>query len=429
MSVRDINSHPAAPSLWEATAPEPLSTNALAQSVTCDVLVVGAGFTGVSAALHLAEKGCKVCVLDAHQPGWGASGRNGGQVNPTFKHDPEDLQKIYGKQHGDQLIDFISGTADTVFGLINRLDINCSPVRSGWVQAGYTHEAVDAMHKRAAQWQKYGVRTEALTKDQVKVRTGTDVFAGGWLDGRAGSVHPLAYIRGLARAALNAGVEIYSHSPVTHLEKEGSMWVASTPQGYEVRAPQVLLATNGYTDGIWPGLAQTVLSANSFIVATKPLGEKAHKILARGETASTSQRLLLYFRKDADGRLLMGGRGHFADPQGPSDFEHLERTVSAMYPELGAVEYEYRWAGRIAITRDFMPHLHQPSAGITMALGYNGRGVALGTAMGKEVANLIAGGTTVLPITPIAPIPMHGMQRFYIAAGVAWYSFLDRLGR
>jgi len=173
-----------------------------------------------------------------------------------------------------------------------------------------------------------------------------------------------------------------------------------------------------------------VLAANSFIVATEPLkGAAADAILPRGETASTSQRLLLYFRKDAQGRLLMGGRGHFADPAGPADFAHLERSLELLFPQLGRLRYEYRWAGRIAVTRDFMPHVHTPAPGMTIALGYNGRGIALATSMGRHLAArmLDAGADFPYPVSPIRPIPLHGLQRFYIAGGVAWYSLLDRL--
>lgn len=428
---RSITSHPTAASLWAATAPEAAPTPPLGESITTEVLVIGAGYTGLSTALHLAEKGAQVCVLDAHAPGWGASGRNGGQVNPTLKHDPDDLLRIYGSAQGERLIQTVSDSADLVYGLIERFGIDCHPVRAGWIQAGYTRKAVDSMHARARQWQRYGVRVEMLDRAAVAARTGTQVFAGGWIDGRAGGIQPLAYARGLARAALSLGVRIHEKTPVTHLERNGNHWVATTANGLRVQAQQVVLCTNGYTDGLWPGLARTVLSANSFIIATQPLGAMGADILPCGETASTSQRLLLYFRRDSRGRLLMGGRGDFIDPAGAQDFQHLERAVQMMYPQLGPLQYEYRWAGRIAITRDFMPHLHQPAPGVTMALGFNGRGIAMATALGKEVANVVSGGTsacTPFPVTPVQPLPMHGLQRFYIAAGVAWYSLLDRLG-
>jgi len=403
----------------------------LGESITTEVLVVGAGYTGLSTALHLAEKGAQVCVLDAHAPGWGASGRNGGQVNPTLKHDPDDLLHIYGSAQCERLIQTVSDSADLVYGLIERFGIDCHPVRAGWIQAGYTRKAVDGMHARARQWQRYGVSVEMLDRAAVAARTGTQVFAGGGrVSPRGGLPHPrLTHGPGQGRPSTPVGLP--RQTPRTHPPTHSKPRVATTAKGLRVQARQVVLCTNGYTDGLWPGLARTVLSANSFIIATQPLGAMGADILPRGETASTSQRLLLYFRRDSRGRLLMGGRGDFIDPAGAQDFQHLERAVQMMYPQLGPLQYEYRWAGRIAITRDFMPHLHQPAPGVTMALGFNGRGIAMATALGKEVANVVSGGTsacTPFPVTPVQPLPMHGLQRFYIAAGVAWYSLLDRLG-
>ncbi|MGQ2999690.1 FAD-binding oxidoreductase [Variovorax sp.] len=417
------------PSLWAATAPAAPPTPPLAGSRRADVLIVGAGFTGLSAALHLAEAGARVCVLEAHEPGWGASGRNGGQVNPTLKHDPDELVRLYGAARAEPLIDAVSRSADLVFELIERHGIDCQPVRKGWLQVAYSPQHIAAMHARAEQWARRGAATQMLDRNEVAARLGTDAFAGGWLDGRAGGIQPLAYTRGLVRAAQAAGASVHGSSAVTSLERRGTQWHATTASGASVVADQVLIATNGYTGGLWPGLSRTVLAANSFIVATAPLqGAAAHAILPGGETASTSQRLLLYFRKDAQGRLLMGGRGHFADPAGPADFAHLERSLALLYPQLGPLRYQYRWAGRIAVTRDFMPHVHTPAPGLTIALGYNGRGIALATSMGRHVAArlLQPGADFPYPVTPLQPIPLHGLQRFYIAAGVAWYSLLDR---
>jgi len=418
------------PSLRADTAPPAPPTPPLAESRKADVLIVGGGFTGLSAALHLAEAGVQACVLEAHEPGWGASGRNGGQVNPSLKHDPDELVRIHGPERAGRLIDAVSGSADLVFDLIARHGIDCQPVRNGWLQVAYSPKDVGGLHARAEQWAKRGVRTEQLDHAAVSARLGTQAFAGGWLDGRAGSIQPLAYTRGLVRAAQAAGASVHGGTEVTALERRGAHWHATTSTGASVTAEQVLIATNGYTGALWPKLQHTVLAANSFIVATEPLkGAAADAILPGGETASTSQRLLLYFRKDAQGRLLMGGRGHFADPAGPADFAHLERSLELLFPQLGPLRYEYRWAGRIAVTRDFMPHVHTPAPGVTVALGYNGRGIALATSMGKHVAARIAGAQAGFPypVTPIQPIPLHGLQRFYVAGGVAWYSLLDRL--
>jgi len=423
--------HSLPPSLWAATAPPGPPTPALHESTTADVLVIGAGYTGLSTALHLSERGADVCVLDAHEPGWGASGRNGGQVNPSLKHDPHELIRLLGAPAAEALIREVSSSADLVFDLIAKHKIDCDPVRKGWLQLSYSSKELPALYARADQWEARGVQVERLDRSSVAQRVGTQAFAGGWWDGRAGAIQPLAYARGLASAAQRHGARIHGHTAVQTIERQGGYWVATTAHGMTVRAERIVIATNGYTDSLWPGLASTVLAANSFIVATQPLShaQSAH-ILAGSETVATSQRLLLYFRKDAQNRLLMGGRGFFADPTGPSDFAHLEKSLALLFPELSPLTYEFRWAGRVAITRDFMPHVHEPAPGITAALGCNGRGIALCSSMGRQIADklLSAQADFAYPLTSIQPIPLHGLQRFYIGAGVAWYSLLDKIG-
>lgn len=417
-------------SLWSATAPSVVPTPALSESVKVDVAIVGAGYTGLSTALHLAERGVSVCVLEANEPGWGASGRNGGQVNPTLKYDPEQLVQMYGPERAEPLISTVSNSADLVFKLIEKHRIDCAPVRKGWMQVSYTEKGVAGLHARADQWARRGVPVQRLDAAAVASRMGSDAFAGGWLDGRAGAIQPLAYARGLVGAALAAGVRIHGQSAVTGLQRQGFGWQLQTASGAQVTADQVVLATNGYSGNLWPGMAQSILAANSFIVATKPLtGHAAESILPGKETVSTAQRLLLYFRKDSHGRLLMGGRGLFNDPTSPTDFAHLERSLALLFPQLGPLEFEYRWAGRIAITRDFMPRVHEPAPGLTLALGCNGRGIALCTSLGQQLAERLCDRKAefAYPVTPLQRLPMHGLQRFYIGAGVAWYSLLDRL--
>lgn len=417
-------------SLWSATAPSVVPTPALSESVKVDVAIVGAGYTGLSTALHLAERGVSVCVLEANEPGWGASGRNGGQVNPTLKYDPEQLVRMYGSERAEPLISTVSNSADLVFNLIERHGIDCAPVRKGWMQLSYTDKGVAGLHARADQWARRGVPVQRLDAAAVASRLGSQAFAGGWLDGRAGAIQPLAYARGLVSAALAAGAQVHGHSAVTGLQRQGTGWQLHTAGGAQVTADQVVLATNGYSGNLWPGMAQSILAANSFIVATKPLsGRAADSILPGQETVSTAQRLLLYFRKDNHGRLLMGGRGLFNDPTSPTDFAHLERSLALLFPQLGPLAFEYRWAGRIAITRDFMPHVHEPAPGLTLALGCNGRGIALCTSLGQQLAGRLCDSRAefVYPVTPLQRLPLHGLQRFYIGAGVAWYSLLDRL--
>jgi len=419
------------PSLWAATATAAPPTPPCTESKSVDVAIIGAGYTGLSAALHLAEAGVKVCVLEASEPGWGASGRNGGQVIPGLKYDPDQLRVMFGSAKAEGLIDTIGKAADTVFDLIERHRIDCDAVRQGWIQPAHSATVMPLLEKRAAQWAERGAPIELLDRDAVARRIGTSAYVGAWVDRRAGSIHPLKYCRGLAQAALAQGVAIHGRTHVSKLERQGSRWLLQTEQGAVVSAERVIIATNGYTGGLWPQLKQSVIAANSFIVATRPLpAALGDSILAGKEVVSDSRRLLLYYRRDAAGRLLMGGRGPFTDPQGPQDFAHLERSLALLFPQLAGIEYEYRWAGRVAITRDFLPHVHEPAAGLSIALGYNGRGIAMASTMGRCLAQRLTGDAATpfpFPISTIQPIPFHGLQRFYIAAGVAYYSILDKL--
>lgn len=422
------------PSLWAATATSAAPTPPCTESKSVDVAIIGGGYTGLSAALHLAEAGVNVCVLEASEPGWGASGRNGGQVIPGLKYDPDQLRVMFGSAKAEGLIDTIGKAADTVFDLIARHNIDCDAVRNGWIQPAHSAAVMPTLEKRAAQWAERGAPIELLDRDAVARRIGTSAYVGAWVDRRAGSIHPLKYCRGLARAALAQGAAIHGRTPVVKLERQGQRWLLHTEQGAIITADRVIIATNGYTGALWPQLKQSVIAANSFIVATRPLpAALGDSILANREVVSDSRRLLLYYRRDAEGRLLMGGRGPFPDPQGPQDFAHLERSLALLFPQLANVEYEYRWAGRVAITRDFLPHVHEPAAGLTIALGYNGRGIAMASTMGRCLAQRLTGLTGEastpfpFPVSTIQPIPFHGLQRFYIAAGVAYYSILDKL--
>lgn len=417
-------------SLWAATAKPGPATPALAEDKQVDVAVVGAGYTGLVTALHLAAGGAQVCVLDAGEPGWGASGRNGGQVIPGLKYDPDEMRKLFGGERAERLIDVAGGAADEVFELIERYAIDCDATRKGWIQPAASPAALRTIERRAEQWRRRGVAVELLDKADVARRIGSPHYLGAWVDPRAGSLQPLSYARGLARAAFGEGAEIHGHSRVTSLVREGTGWSLATAQGFRVRAERVVLATNGYTDALWPGLRQTVIAANSFIVATRPLPEDLRRsVLPGGEVCSDARRLLLYFKQDAQGRVLLGGRGPFAEPRQAGDWTHLQRSFAGLFPRLAEVPFEYRWSGRVALTQDFLPHIHEPAPGLSVLLGYNGRGVAMSTTLGRHLARYILGTSDgfPFPVTGIRPIPFHGLQRFYLAAGIAWYRLLDAL--
>jgi len=420
---------PLAPSLWATTASPAPDTPPLAESGAADVVIVGGGFCGLSTALHLAERGVRPVVLEAREIGFGGSGRNGGQVIPGLKYDPADLVAKFGRERGERLARFAGGTADTVFDLIERHGMDVPYRREGWIQGAHTEAGLAEVERRATQWAALGAPTRVLDKAETSRLLGTERYLGGWLDGRGGAIQPLSYARGLARAALKAGAMIHGASPVTALERIGSGWAVTTAQGARLTTERVVLCTNGYTGGLWPALARTVIAANSFQVATVPLSDNLRRsILPMGHVSSDTRKLLLYFRLDHTGRLLMGGRGPFREPRSPADWAHLERIVGKLFPQLGGTGFDHRWCGRVAITRDYLPHLHEPAPGLLIDIGCQGRGVGLQSAMGRAMAAYIATGNAdalPLPLTSIAPLPLHALHRLYVSAIIGWYRLSD----
>ena len=420
---------PLSPSLWAATAPAPPPTPALEESISADVCIVGGGYTGLSTALHLAERGIRAVVLEAREPGWGASGRNGGQVIPGLKFDPDEIIEMYGSERGQRLIEFAGGTADLVFELIEKHRMDVPRLRNGWIQGAHNAANLELVRSRSEQWSRLGAPVEFLDRAATASLLGTDKYLGGWLDRRGGAIQPLSYARGLAKAALAAGARIYAETPATRLVRTGARWSVETGRGNTVTADRVVICTNGYSGDLWPQLRQTAIAINSYQVATEPLTDNLRRsVLPEGQVLSDTRKLLLYFRLDHEGRLLMGGRGPFREPKGERDWAHLVRVVGKMFPQLAGVPITFRWCGRIAVTRDHLPHLHEPAPGLLIDMGCQGRGIGLQSAMGKAMAEYIATADAKalpFPFTPIEPIPFHGLQRVYVGAVVTWYRLTD----
>jgi glycine/D-amino acid oxidase-like deaminating enzyme len=374
-----------------------------------------------------------VIVLESGEPGWGASGRNGGQVIPGLKYDPDELVAMFGKDAGEHLVRVAGGAADNVFVLIARHGIDCEARQCGWIQPAFADADLGMIARRAEQWQRRGAPVAILDRETVRRLVGSPIYRGGWLDRRAGSVQPLSYARGLARAAQAAGALVCGSSRVTALARDGDRWRVTTAHGPTVSAERVLIATNGYTDGLWPRLRRTVIAANSFQVATERLPDPLRRtILPEGHVASDTRKLLLYYRIDHHARLIIGGRGPFREPEGPRDYRHLQRVIGILFPQLNGVRCEFYWSGRIALTRDHIPHIHQPAPNLSIVLGYNGRGVAMATTLGTLIAkNMIAGADNPLPLplTRIRPIPLHAMHRLYATAIMQAYRLGDYLAK
>ncbi|MGI9475337.1 MAG: NAD(P)/FAD-dependent oxidoreductase [Hyphomicrobiaceae bacterium] len=420
-----------ADSLWSATANPTPDCPPLDGDAETRVAIIGAGFTGLSAALHLAERGIETAVLEAETPGWGASGRNGGQVNPGLIEDPDQIEEKFGAEMGARMVRMSGAAGDLVFSLIERHAISCDAVHSGWIRAAHNETALQALTSRVEQWQRRGGPLRLLSREETTQMIGTDVYCGGAIDPRGGNVHPLNYALGLADAAIAAGAKVHGNSRALGLEHEAGRYVLETADG-RLTADKVLLCTNGYTDGLVPPLAQTVVPVRSTQVATTPLSDNLRASILPGlQAPSDTRRLLLYFRMDAAGRFIMGGRGTYGAHGTRRAQERLRAVTRDMFPQLADVEWQYAWGGFVAATADHYPHLNQMGDGIIAGLGYNGRGVAMATAMGKVMADWASGTPASeldFPMTPPKPIPFHGLHKLGVQATIAKYRALDWLG-
>jgi glycine/D-amino acid oxidase-like deaminating enzyme len=419
-------------SLWAATAAAGPALAPLERSLRVDVAIIGAGYTGLSAALHLAAAGRSVAVLEARSLGERASGLNGGQVIPGLKTDPDALEELFGAERGARLVASVAGGPDLVFDLIERHAIACDATRSGWIQPATSESALAPLAARAAPWPRRGAAVEVLSARAVAALTGSQRYCGGLLDRRGGTVQPLAYLRGLARALLRQHGAIFAQCPVLHLRRVAREWQLETPRAI-VTAPAVIAATNAYSGGLIGALQRSVITVPSFQVATVPLTQAQRAgILPGRQAASDTWHLLRYFRLDASGRLVLGARGTFGAMPGPRSCRHHYRAVREIYPQLGDVRFEYHWGGLVAMTRDHLPHLHELAPGLLAGLGYNGRGVAMATLMGRLLAQRTLGmsdAELAFPVTPLRPIPLHRGASFAARVAIQYLRAVDLVTR
>ena len=419
-------------SLWAATCAPLAPLSPLTADARAEVVVIGAGYTGLSAALHVACASRDVVVLEAGEIGAGGSGLNGGQVIAGLKHDPDVLEALYGERVGAQLAACSGSAPDLVFELIHRHSIACDAVRTGWLQLAVSERHLAALERRAAQWRSRGADVDFLSDRDAARLTGTAGYRGGWIDRRGGTVQPLAYLRGLARAAMDCGARLHVQTPASRLSRRDDEWRVETPR-HAVTARTVIVATDAYTDGAFDALRRTVVAVPSIQVATAPLPPPLRaSILPDRQSVSDTQRILRYFRLDAAGRLVLGTRGSYGDVPVPVRTAAHERALRELYPQLGALPLEYRWGGFVAMTRDGIPHLHEPAPGLLAGLGYNGRGVAMATAMGRLLGRRALGESPAslgFPITPVRPIRLHALSRMGARATIGYLQARDALER
>ena len=427
----ETNALPLPPSLYAATAVPQLAVPALEADRDVKVAIIGAGFAGLSTALHLAEQGVEVLVLEANEPGWGASGNNGGQLNPGLKLDPDTIEATFGADLGARMIAFSYNTPVFTLDLIRRLGIDCDARQNGTLRATYHDSHARAVETTASQCIARGMPVRLLDGTECREMTGTDRYVRAMFDARGGDVHPLNYARGLAHAALAAGAGIYGRTRATSLAREGTRWRIDTPRA-SVRADKVLLATNGFTDDLWPGLRQTVVPLFSSIAATAPLPDKvARQIMPKRPVLYESGHITVYYRVDASNRLLIGGRGPMRWIRDANAVAYLMRYAERLWPVLRGTAWTHGWNSRLAMTADHYPHVHEPAPGMLAYLGCNGRGVALATAVGRQLAKRLTGGENAeieLPITAIRPIRFHAAWPIAVRGAVLAGRIRDRFG-
>lgn len=414
-------------SLWAATAPPPPDTPPLREHAKADVAIVGGGFAGLSTALHLAEDGASVRLVEAQEPGFGASGRNNGQVIPAYgRHNPDDVVRLFGEEVGERLNAHVGAAADVTFDLIRRHGIDCDAVQEGWIQPAHAPSRMPALRAKAEQWARRGADVEILDAAETERLSGSPVYHGAWVHRRGGNIQPLAYSRGLARAAIAAGASVHGHSPATGIDQAGSRWRVTTPEG-SVEADQVVIATNAYTGALWPKLGQTVVPVRSFQIATAPLSHNLRQsVLPGGQGISDSRSQLWAFRYDRDGRLVTSGFPLI--PAGArGGMERVARSrVTTVFPQVGDIGIDYVWEGRIAMTRDRLPRYHALAPGVHAIMGWSGRGIALATATGAAMARHIRTGEVMpLPPAPVEPIPLHTLATPLARAMVLLYRWRD----
>ena len=410
-------------SLWDSSSAEEDYTNPLDGNVVVDVAIVGAGFTGLSTALHCVEKGLTAHVLEANHIGFGGSGRNAGLVNAGVWHPPAKVREKLGNIYGPRFVQRFGEGPEKVFSLIERHQIRCEVTRTGTIHAAHAPAGFVDLKDRFREWARLGAPVQLLNREEVAAKTGTRAFYGGLLDQRAGTINPMGYCRGLARAARSAGAEISTDVRAKKLIRTRDGWVVETNQGL-ITAKYAILGTNAYTDELWPGLKNVFTKIHYFQLATQPLGDRVQHILPERRGLWDTGQIMFSLRRDMSDRLIIGSMGTVMGSAGRGlSHRWAKKQLAQLFPELGAVTFEEAWHGQIAMTPDHLPRIHQLEDGLYTAIGYNGRGITTGTLFGEAIAALLAGADPKdlpLPITDLATVPSAPiMSRLYQTAFTA----------
>nr|WP_170773852.1 FAD-binding oxidoreductase [Ruegeria lacuscaerulensis] len=415
----DVSDHDQ--SLWLNTCREHVDSTPLTDDLTVDLVVIGGGYTGCSAALTAAQSGASVTLLEAQEIGHGGSGRNVGFANAGLWLPPDEIRTHLGAEPGNRLIELLGAAPGDVFDLIAQHGIDCEPVRNGTLHCAHSGAGFRDLENRHAQLKAAGAPVELLSTDQAGQRTGSAAFHGALFDPRAGTIQPLAYVRGLARAATQAGAQVFTHSPVLSLSHDGDVWTLTTAQG-SVRAKALIQATNAYHRAM-PDTAPAYVPVYYFQFATAPLSDNLRaSILRGGEGAWDTGLIMTSFRLDQDGRFIIGAMGDLGHAGSSAHKAWAKRKIAALYPQLADQPLVQGWHGRIAMTSDHIPKIVRIGPNALAAHGFSGRGIGPGTVFGRQMADsLLRDAPALLPVPAVEGYreSWTGLRRAYFETGAA----------
>ena len=419
-------------SYYAASANQKIECPTLKGNHSADVCVVGAGITGLSAALNLAERGYKVTVLEANLVGWGASGRSGGQMIFGFGCDMSVIEKSAGKTAAKAMWDMSVEAIDTLRQRVDQHQIQCD------LQQGHLHAAIKPrqMHE-LEEWQAslekdYGYASLSLWNEQkVQSQMASERYIGGLYDTNSGHIHPLNYTLGLAKAALDAGVIIYTDSSVTKVTRKSQANVCHTAQG-QVTAKQVLFCGNAYMGKLVPEISNKIMPVGTYIGATQPLGKERAEALIKNNMAVADINFVLdYFRMSADYRMLFGGRVSYSTLAPPNLKNSMRQRMLKVFPQLEDVSMDYSWGGNVAITMNRGPHFGRVGKDLYFAQGFSGHGIAATGLAGKLLAEAVAGQAERFDLfNEISHLPFPGgtlLRTPALVLAMAWYRLRDML--
>jgi glycine/D-amino acid oxidase-like deaminating enzyme len=418
---------------WSAGLDQPAAAHGLLPA-EADVAIVGGGITGLAAALELARGGARVALLEARQPGWGASSRNGGMVLTGLKLDAAALLKSYGPPLARRLFNASLAAIDAVEQLVREERIACNFVRSGHLLVAAKPGHVAALaHEQATLRDQYGHPTELIGLAELAQEIGSPAYYGGLVDRRSAALNPARYVAGLAAAAERAGAGLHSGATVSSVRRQKGGFRLRLAQG-ELRASQVLIASGGYTGAATPALRRKIFPLGSYIIATEPLdAELARALIPQGRMVFDTRHLLSYYRLTPDRRMLFGGRAAFF-PETPRTVRQsaaiLQRAMGQVFPQLRDTPVAYAWGGTLDAAFDLMPHAGERD-GMRFALGFAGHGVALATYLGRLLAAQMLGRQADNPFAsipfPRAPLGLYNGSPWFLPFAGAWYRLLDQI--